>query len=82
MANDTVRSVEIVFSRPPPEYNFQLFEIVLVPQGGSGSLDIRKARTSNLYHIFEDITVGSYTVMVNFSNFFFSFFPQYVRDDS
>ncbi|XP_060553153.1 uncharacterized protein LOC132714328 [Ruditapes philippinarum] len=62
ISNETVRSVEMVMSSPPPEYNFQLFEIVLVPTDGVS--DIRKARTSKLYQVFENITVGNYKVMM------------------
>jgi hypothetical protein len=56
----------MVMSSPPPEYKFQLFEIVLVPTDGVS--DIRKARTSKLYQVFENITVGNYKVMVEFFN--------------
>lgn len=63
-SNETVRSVEFVFSRPPPEYNFQRFVVVLVPT--DGRMDIRKANTSNQFYVFENIPQGNYTFMVNF----------------
>lgn len=59
--NDT-RSLEIVFSRPPPEYNFESFEIVLVPKEGNS--EIRKAKTSNLFYVFEAVPQGDYKIMM------------------
>lgn len=58
----TTRSLEVVFSQPPPDYNFQSFEIILVPKGGNS--DIRRAKTSNLYFVFEGVPPGNYRIMV------------------
>ncbi|KAL4225106.1 hypothetical protein ACF0H5_015799 [Mactra antiquata] len=61
--DDTVRrSLEIVFSRPPREYNFDQFEIALVSRNNGRG--IRKAVTGDFYYVFEDVPTGVYKIML------------------
>lgn len=68
--NATTSSIEIVFSKPPVQYNFELFEITLVPKDGGSN--VRRAKTPKLFHVFENVPAGKYKVMIKPVDEFFS----------
>lgn len=61
--NVTRYSVEVVFSRPPREYNFHQFEVALVPT--NHDTVIRKVATENFFLVFENVPLGNYKILVN-----------------
>ncbi|XP_052801876.1 uncharacterized protein LOC128232398 [Mya arenaria] len=68
--NASGKEVEIVFSRPPPEYGFKRYEIALASKTDVNAINV--VVTSQFFYIFYGITPGEYKVMIRPIDEYFS----------